>query len=85
VNGGGAINIANNKVLRPGDLVSLDRAKFEVVEVVDGLQTIIRAVAGAGGNVDVGNGTLIANYFSVQPVAHSSNNAAVPKNSIGII
>jgi hypothetical protein len=84
VNGGGPIDIAHNQV-RAGDLVSLGPAKFEVVEVMDGFHAIVRAVAGAGGNVDVTNATLTANKFSVQSIAQSSNNILIPKNSFEII
>jgi hypothetical protein len=85
VNGGGLIDIASDQVLRAGDLVSLGTSQFEVVRVLDGLHALVRCVSGPGGNVDVNNATLTANQFSVQPIAHSSNNAVLPKNSFEII
>jgi len=85
VNGGGALDIAYNQVLRAGDLVSLGATQLEVVHVVDGLQAIVHCVGGHAGNVDVANGTLTHNQFSVQPIARSSHNAVIPKNAFELI
>lgn len=87
VNGGPPLDIAHQQVLRAGDLVSLgdDGMKLEIVQVLNALHAIARVVAGAHGDVDVENDTLDANQFSVQQIAHSTNNGVIPKNSFEII
>jgi hypothetical protein len=84
VNGGADIDLSRRQVLRSGDLILLGPVQLEVVNAISPLIALVRPVGGAG-NADVGLDTLAHNHFSVKPIAHSSNNAIIPKNSFEII